>query len=156
MNQAGPANTGGLDLDTGESVGSKDMRAEIKDQGINLDRPATDNWRRQISGANGAEVRTVKLSDLAENLKFSDIKFKEQILDAFAKGKALDGVDIFRNSRGDKIATDDDGNEKVSQPMAVGDIFAVKRDNKHYLIECVKVNNTTNNNNDSYEFNIKF
>ncbi len=156
LNQAGPANTGGLDLDTGESVGSKDMRAEIKDQGINLDRPATDNWRRQISGANGAEVRTVKLSDLAENLKFSDIKFKEQILDAFAKGKALDGVDIFRNSRGDKIATDDDGNEKVSQPMAVGDIFAVKRDNKHYLIECVKVNNTTNNNNDSYEFNIKF
>ncbi len=156
LNQAGPAGTGGLDLDTGESVGSKDTRADIKDQGINLDRPATDNWRRQISGANGAEVRKVNLSDLAENLKFSDIKFQEQILDAFTKGKELEGVDIFRNSRGDKIATDDDGNEKVSQPLAVGDIFVVKRDNKHYLMECVKVDNTTNNNNDSYEFNIKF
>ncbi len=156
LNQAGPSGTGGLDLDTGESVGSRDTRADIKDQGINLDRPATDNWRRQIAGANGAEVRKVNLSDLAENLTFSNVQFQEQILDAFTKGKELEGVDIFRNSRGDKIATDDDGNEKVSQPIVVGDIFAVKRDNKHYLIECVKVNNTTNNNNDSYEFNIKF
>lgn len=156
LNQAGPAGTGGLDLDTGESTGSGDEAAEIQDEGINLDLSPDSNWRQQIAGVNGAVVRAIDLSTVAENLTFADVVFKEQIVDAFNAGSELDGIDIFRNGNGDVIASDDSGEETVSQPIAVGDVFSILRDGKYYLIECTAVNSTSNNNNDSYEFDIKF
>jgi hypothetical protein len=81
FNQGGPVGRGGLDLDTGESTGSNDPKAKIRDEGIDLGRPLASNWRQQISGANGSEVRYLKRGQygLAENFSFDDIKIKEQM-----------------------------------------------------------------------------
>lgn len=163
FSQAGPAGTGGLDLDTGKSVGSRDTLAEIQDEGINLDLPASQNWRQQISAVNDSEVRVVDFASFGDGqLSFDAIQFKEQVAEAFATGKALDGEDLSTNSNGSTIATDtsdeDFGEEEVSLPVIVGDVFAVRRGDRTYLIECTAVNVTTeqDNNNDSYEFSIKY
>ncbi len=157
LNQAGPSGTGGLDLDSGESTGSSDAAAEIQDEGINLDKDFDDNWRRQIAGVNGSVVRSVDLGAVAENLTFADIIYKEQIVDAFDAGTELsEEDDLFTNANGTKIVSDDDGNEKVSKPIVVGDVFGIVRDGKYYLIQCTAVNVTADNNNDNYQFDIKY
>ncbi|MEN0048808.1 MAG: hypothetical protein AAF806_17225 [Bacteroidota bacterium] len=151
LNQGGPAGTGGLDLDTGDGTGSSDDAAEIQDEGIDTDLTAANNWRQQISGANDAEVLFIDdLGKVVEGLTFDDVEFKEQIADAFAIGAALDGDDSNCS------CTDSTNGELVSQPVQVGDIFAIKRGDVTYLIQCTAVNVTDGDNNDSYEFSIKY
>ncbi|MEL6942588.1 MAG: hypothetical protein AAFO82_07960 [Bacteroidota bacterium] len=151
LNQGGPAGTGGLDLDDGSGTGSSADEAEIQDEGINLDLSASTNWRQQISGANDAEVLFIDdLGKVAEGLTFDAIEFKEQITDAFAIGAELDGDDSNCN------CSDSTNGEKVSQPVQEGDIFAIKRGDRTYLILCTKVNVTDSGNDDSYEFSIKY
>ncbi|MEM8524571.1 MAG: hypothetical protein AAGG68_08000 [Bacteroidota bacterium] len=151
LNQGGAAGTGGLDLDAGEGTGSNDDAAEIQDEGIDLDQTAANNWRQQISGANDAEVVFIDdLGNVVEGLTFEAVEFKEQITDAFAIGAALDGDDSNCN------CSDSTNGEAVSQPVQVGDIFAVKRGDVTYLLLCTAVNVVPDGNTDSYEFSIKY
>ena len=152
LNSAGPAGTGGLDLDTGEGTGSSDPAAEIQDEGIDYDKDASSNWRQQISGANGSEVRKVNLSQVAESLTFDKVEDKETVLAAFGAGATLAGSDTLENP------SDSDNNELVSTPVQVGDVFAVfgEATGRYYLLLCTAVNGTASSNGDSYEFSIKY
>ena len=151
FNQAGPAGFGGIDLDTGESTGSNDDSAELQDEGIDLDVVASNNWRRQISGANGAEVVFIDdLSKVIEGLTFDDVQYVEQILAAFDAGITLDGDDSNCN------CSDGTNGEMVSQPVNEGDIFAVRRDGRTYLVSISSVNVTESDNDDSYMLSIKY
>ncbi|MCO6478911.1 MAG: hypothetical protein J5I94_19910 [Phaeodactylibacter sp.] len=152
LNQAGPAGTGGLDLDTGNGTGSNAAEAEIQDEGIDLSLSVANNWRRQISAveANGVSVRTPDLSKLPEDFSFENITLKEQIQEAYNTGLALTGSDADCN------CTDGVSGEEVSEPVQVDDMFVVKKGDMYYIIVVTAVNVTDGDNNDSYEFNIKY
>ncbi|MEM9990523.1 MAG: hypothetical protein AAF738_02100 [Bacteroidota bacterium] len=152
LNQAGPAGTGGLDLDTGESTGSGAAAAEIQDEGIDFDKVAAENWRRQIAGVNGAVVRKADLFLVSDGLTFDQVDSKEQVLAAYDSSSALTGFDDFQNP------SDTNTGELVSQPIQIGDMFAVysASNERYYLLLCTNIDETTNNNNDSYTFSIKY
>lgn len=142
LNQAGPAGTGGLDLDLGEgtgTMGAGSEKAEIRDWGINLGLPNDQNWLRQIGPINNTVVRVP--GGLPGDFKFSDIATKEEIKGYYDAGTALP------NDSGTK-----------SEPVEVGDFFVVKSadGSRYYFLECTEVNVTPNNNEDYYEFSIKY
>lgn len=144
LNSAGPAGQGGLDLDTGEGTGTVDSDAtailgEIKDEGIDINLPNDENWKAQISGMNGAEIRS--LSSSVESFDFESVTRMDELETYFTNGDALPN-------------TNDDG-EATSNAVVVGDVFLVNRDSKIYLIEVTDVIATTDNNNDAIEFRIK-
>jgi hypothetical protein len=133
LNQAGPAGTGGLDLDAGNSTGSADASAEIRDQGIDLAEPNATNWIQKISGVNGAEIRYA--GNLPDGSNYEDITTQEEIEGAFTNSDALSGG--------------------ISSVVAVGDEFVVESAGKYYFLLVTEVNITTNNNSDNYVFSIK-
>ena len=137
LNQAGPAGTGGLDLDGGNGVGSADASAEIRDNGIDGG-PVTSNWLQTISTANGATIRTLNAAAMGENYDFATVTTIEEVQAAW-----------------------DNGNEVVGNStatLAVGDEFIVQAEDlsRRYLLQVVEVNATTDNNDDNYVFNIKY
>ncbi|MCB0569216.1 MAG: hypothetical protein KDC66_05615 [Phaeodactylibacter sp.] len=158
FNQAGPAGTGGLDLDDGVGVGSSAAEAEIQDEGVNRSLPQSSNWRKQISAvdANGVIMREVDTSKLPENFSFDNVATQEQIKEAYDTGKTLAGNDAPCD------CTDATANEQVSDPVAVGDLFAVKKGDRYYLIVIDEVNevyiapDTPGNNDDNYVLSIKY
>lgn len=142
LNQAGPAGTGALDLDTGDGTGTTgagSSAADIRDWGIDLGLPNDQNWLRQIGPINGTEVRVP--GGLPGDFKFTDIATKEEIEGYFAAGSALP------NDSGSK-----------SDPVQVGDFFVVKSSDgtRFYFLECTEVNVTPADNADYYEFSIKY
>lgn len=144
LNQGGPTGTGGLDLDTGQGTGSADTKAEIRDEGI-VNSNNDPTWKQQISAANNSTVRYIKKGQngVAESFSFASINIKEQIVSLWGNGVAFT-----------KKSTDN--NRDVSEKVAVGDIFIVKRDDKYYLLETKAVKVTTTDNTDSYTFDVKF
>lgn len=144
LNQGGPTGTGGLDLDTGASTGSADTKAEIRDEGIVND-VNDPTWKQQISAANNSAIKYIKKGQngVAENFSFASINIKEQIVSLWGNGVAFT-----------KKSTDN--NRDVSDKVAVGDIFIVKRDDKYYLLETKSIKVTTTDNTDSYTFDVKF
>jgi len=143
FNRAGPAGTGGLDLDTGASTGSMDPEAEIKDEGIDISLPNSTNWIRRISGTNDAQVRELKplQNGLPENFTFAGINSQEEIQSIWANGILFE-----MNSNGDL----------TSNFVEVGNVFIVERQGKFYVIEIIEINETQDNNNDNYVIDIKF
>jgi hypothetical protein len=131
LNSAGPAGTGGLDLDNGAGTGSADAAAEIRDLGIDLGLPAATNWRQQIAPANNAELRKAPAG-----LTFGSITTKEQIEAGF-------------NAAGANIANSDKLNG--------GELFYVRRNTNYYLIRIATVTIRPNmgDNSDFYEVDIK-
>lgn len=129
FNQAGPAGTGGLDLDNGTGTGSADTNAEIRDMGIDLGQPPATNWRQQIAPANNAELRMAPAGTT-----WAEIATKEAIQAGF-------------NASGANIT--------MTSKLNGGELFFVKRDNKYYFIRIANVNVTTSDNNDNYEIDIK-
>jgi hypothetical protein len=129
FNQAGPAGTGGLDLDTGIGTGSADTNAEIRDMGIDLGQPPATNWRQQIAPVNMSELRAAPAGTT-----WDEIATKESIQAGF-------------NASGANI--------NMTSKLQGGELFFVRRDNKYYFIRIAKVNVTTDNNNDNYEIDIK-
>ena len=141
LNQAGPAGTGGINLFTGESVGSSAAEATIRDEGIDLDLPAASNWKRQISGANGSTIRTVG-ADQPETFSFGNVQFTEEIINLFDTGSDL----ITQNAAG----------RDVTAFVIEGDVFIVKNGDNHFLVEVTKIVQTEDTNDDYYELSIKY
>jgi len=143
FNAAGVAGTGGLDLDDGTGLGSTDLEVEIKDEGIDLDAQVSQNWKKQISGANGAEVRSVisGQNGTVEGFTFENITLKEEVIASFDSGVAF-------------TQTNDD-NEMISNQVFEGDVFAVKNDGRYYLLVIREINVVTNGNADHYVIDIK-
>ena len=142
LNQAGPAGTGALDLDDGNSVGTTGAgseTAEIRDWGIDLGLPVATNWRRQIGPINNTTMRYA--GGLPGDFKFADIATKEEIVDYYAAGTALPN----------------DGGTK-SDEVNVGDYFVVRNadGSRYYFLEVIEVNVTPADNGDNYKFNIKY
>ncbi len=143
LNQAGPAGTGGLDLDTGNGTGTQpsDVDAEIKDNGIDLSQPVDQNWIRRISPMNGAEIRTPG-ANFPSDFDFATVATKEEIQAFFNDGEALPAENA--------------NSEPMSDVVEVGDIFFVLRDGRYYLLEVTDITITPSDNSDSYTFNIKY
>ena len=151
LNQAGPAGQGGIDLDNGQSVGSQSAAAEIQDEGIDLALQPANNWRRQISSVNGTEIRTPDRGRLPEGFSFDNITLKDQIIEAYNTGLALQGADNAAEPSDVETET-----EVVSEPVEAGNLFIVKKGEQYYIVRIDAVNVTTNNNNDRYELSIKY
>lgn len=137
LNQAGPAGTGGLDLDTGVGTGSADVESEIRDNGIDAG-PVADNWLRTISTINGATIRTLNRDAMLETYDFAAVTTIEEVQEAWDLGNEVVG-----NS---------------TEMLAVGDEFIVQNSDasRRYLLQVVEVNLTADDNSDSYKFNIKY
>ena len=140
LNQAGPAGTGGINLFTGESVGSSAAEAHIRDEGIDIEKTNDVNWNQQISGVNGSIIRT--LGNQPETFNFDNIQFTEEIVSLFETGDDL----IVQNGAG----------RFLTPFVLVGDVFVVQNGGNYFLLEVTNVNVTANDNNDFYEFSIKY
>ena len=140
LNSAGPSGTGGLDLDNGNSTGSMDTEAEIKDNGIDNNLPAEENWFRTISpiSDNGVSMKQLIAGQggLPEGFKFSDVAFKEDLVDFFTSG-----VDLTNNQ---------------SNIVQIEDVFIVTREGKYWMLEVIEIVTDPNGNDDSYKFDIKY
>ena len=141
---------GGLDLDSGSAVPFQDTTADLKDQGIDGRIPTgMENWRAQISGANGATVKLVDLMTLPDGTTYESINTQEMVAMAYDSASDLDGDDSFDqlpNTQG----------EVVSQTIQEGDIFAVLRNDRRYLVRFDTVTYVPNSNTDSYSVSIKY
>ncbi len=138
LNAAGPAGTGGLDLNTGVGTGSADASADIKDEGIDGG-PIDTNWKQQISGTNGSTVKYLVAGQngLAEGFTFGGVDSKETVTAIFDNGVDFSGG--------------------VSNEVVVGDMFSVRNSaGETFALLVTAVSTTTDNNSDSYTFDIKF
>lgn len=152
-NQAGPAGKGAIDLDNGNSTGTSDVAAELRDMGIDSLAGSGDNWRRRIGGINGTEVRYV--GNTNSSAEFATVASKEAIVAAFDGGD-----DLITAST---IPTDHLnvwGNYKVSDVVSQGDVFAVYKssNNTYYLVVINSITETTAlaDNTDHYNVSIKY
>ena len=145
LNAAGPAGTGGLDLDTGVGTGSSDPLAEIRDQGIDQSQSLAQNWIKRIAPVNGSNMVFVlpTVDNISEAFSFEGVDVKEQI------------SAIFDAGAGTTLGVDGNGNPE-SFIMEVGDIYALQRDGVSYLFILREINETPDNNEDNYVFDIKF
>ena len=149
FNASGGMN-GGLDLDTGESVAFNSPDAEIEDEGINLN-ASGENWRTQISATNDAVLRIANLAGLGDGISFGDIDTQEDIASLFDSGTTPDGSDSFPAVGGDASTS-----EVVTQVLQEGDVLAVRRGGRSYLIRIDAINFVAGSNNDSYTVSIKY
>lgn len=143
FNAAGPAGTGGLDLDTGNGTGSSDALSEIRDQGIDIGQSNDVNWIKKIAAINGSSMVFLSPGNggLSETFTFASVEVKEQIAEVFTSGVTLN--------------TDADGNPE-SFFMEVGDMYALERDGTYYLFVVREINETPDNNDDNYVIDIQF
>lgn len=148
-------NFGGLDLDSGMAVSFNSVDAEIEDEGLdNTIAVGMENWRTQISASNDAELRIADLSVLGDGTSFDDVVFSEAIGQAFDAGNAtLGGSD---DSNFNDIPGDDSNTEIVTTALQEGDVFAVRRAGKNYLIRIDEVNFVSSSNLDNYKISIKW
>lgn len=141
LNAGGMAGQGGIDLLTGESTGSRFsnqapndtsyLRADLKDEGIDTNLPAAQNWKQMISEINDSDLRIPDPST-----DFTTVTTKEDILAAWALG-----VDA-----------------SASNKVELGDTFLIysEQDDTYFIINTTNIVVTPNNNNDYYEFTIKY
>lgn len=153
LNQGGAAGTGGLDLDTGEGLGSQNSAAEIRDLGLDCTIvPGTaETWRRQIGSVNNANMVAVDPTDVSENFSFDIVDTQELIVAAYDAGRTLsDGTSTNCGNGATTAVTD------VSDAVQVGDLFAVQANGTFYLIRIDEVNTVMNANTDNYVISIKY
>jgi hypothetical protein len=132
VNNKDGQNKGGLDMDTGTTVAFNSAMAEIRDKGITLSLPNAQNWYQQILPVNGAELRLPDLT-ASENFSYDNANSRAAIVAAFDSGIA----------------------KTESDPVAVNDLFLVKRDDNYYLMQCTNVVVKPTDNSDYYEFKVK-
>lgn len=131
-NAASSVNTGGLNLQTGNSTGAGNSSAHIKDMGTDGG-PVASNWIQKIAPVinNGVSVRI-----LSSEINYSEIQFSSQIKELYANGTEV-------SSSGT--------NEKTK----VGDTFVARKGENYYLFTIRKVNITTLSDEDNFEIAIK-
>lgn len=144
LNSDGPVGQGGCDLSTGFSVGSNDAVADVKDEGIDISRPNADNWRQQISGANGTALKQLipNQNGLSENFTFESVTTDLQIQEIWDNGVSFTAMN--------------DDNELISDIVEVGDLFIANNAADFYLIVVRQVNKTDTDNMDGYLLDISF
>jgi len=144
LNRAGPAGTGGLDLDEGNGTGSSDASAELKDNGIDVNVGAASNWLQRISGANGTVLKALVpgSNGLLEDFTYASITTDAGIRDIWGNATDLIGTN----------ADLDPWTEEVQ----VGDIFIAERDGKYYIMNVTEVFIDPVGNEDYYKMDIKF
>ncbi|WP_026231904.1 hypothetical protein [Neolewinella persica] len=148
-------NFGGIDLDNGTAVRFNSPDAEIEDEGLdNTIAVGMENWRTQISASNNAELRIADLSLLGDGTTFDDVVFSEAIAQAFDDGNAVLGGSDASNFM--DIPGDDSNTEIVTTALQAGDVFAVRRDGRSYLIRIDEVNFVAGSNLDNYKISIKW
>ncbi len=141
LNAGGQAGQGGIDLLTGESTGTKFvqsapndtsyLRADLKDEGIDINLPAAQNWKQMVSEVNNSDLRIPDPST-----DFTTVTTKEDILAAWALG-----VDA---SASDKVELDDTF------------LIYSEQDDTYFIINTTNIVITPSDNNDYYEFTIKY
>lgn len=147
LNQGGPAGTGALDLDntdiSGGSVGTNNVDAELKDEGIDVSQPDNLNWIQRISGINGSTMKQLipRENGLSENFSFASVTTDVELAGIWGNGVDFTSM----NANG----------EPISKVVEVGDLYILNRDAKYYLLEVTNVNVTPADNTDSYTFNVK-
>lgn len=153
-NQAGPAGRGALDLDEGLSTGlttngeTTPDQAEIRDCGIDSTNSVLQFWRKQITYVNGTELRYVGTS--VGDAGFGDILSKETVAAAFDAAAPVASTPVTEGGNPTW------GSYKVSAVVKVGDIFAVKKPSRTYLLRIDDIVETGDNNLDNYEISIKY
>lgn len=138
LNQSGPQGQGGINLFTGESTGTVESDptsdlAHIRDQGIDLDKVAAENWIQQIAPMNGSLIKVP-----AVGLEFDALNTSADIEAAF-------------NDTGSSDLEFADG-EKV----AVDDVYLIENSGSYFIIRITDINVTTGDNLDFYEMTIKY
>ena len=136
LNQAGPAGTGGLDLDTGTGTGSSDANSELRDWGIDTSLPVDQNWIQKIGAINNSTLRVVDQS--IDIFDFDAVTTVEEIADEWSKALPI--------------------TDNMTDVVMVGDVFVVNNtDNgRTYLLHVDEVNVTDSDNSDNYVFSIKY
>ncbi len=120
FNSGGPSGTGGLDLDDGDSTGSSDASAEIRDLGT------AANWTMQFAPitANNVNLR-------ASTADFDNTFFKEEVAAAYNAGTDVSNATAVI---GDVYAVERDG---VFYLLKVVDVVEVS-DNSDYIMFDIK------------------
>jgi hypothetical protein len=153
-NQAGPAGRGALDLDEGLSTGiatngeTTPDQAEIRDCGIDSTSMTLQFWRKQIAHLNGTALRYVGTS--VGDATFDDILSKEAVSTAFDNADAVSASPVTADGNPTW------GSYQVSNVVKEGDIFAVKKTGRIYLIHIDKIVETGADNQDNYAISIKY
>lgn len=130
-NAGGPEGQGAINLITGESVGSDDAGAHLRDLGIDDSLPVATNWLQQIAAANATEELRIP----ASAVDFASIQYKEDIQDIYDAGTAITESDKLNG----------------------GEVFVLKTLSGAYvLVQIESVNVVTDSNEDSYTINAKF
>lgn len=132
-NRSGMQN-GGFDFETFATVPSSSADADIRDRGnISM---TSQTWLQSIEAVNGATVRRLIAGQggLAETFDFATVTFKEDLQDFYAQGSAYD-----------------------NDALQVGDLLAVSTaSGAVYIVSIANINVTDDDNDDSYEFDIKY
>lgn len=151
FNQAGPAGTGGLDLDTGDGTGSASASAELRDMGIDSLAGSGDNWRRRIGGINGVNVRYAGNG----SIEFDNVASKDAIVALYDGADDLQAANTYTGGNIEVW-----GNFKVSGVVEVGDVFVVYKSSSetYYLVvvDAIEENTTLGDNSDNYTLSIKY
>ncbi len=152
-NEAGGDNSGGLDFDTGTRTGANDVNADVQDEGVRFQGQDVV-WRKQISVVNTSD--SIRYYPAVRKIKVDEFCYKEQLAAAFEAALPLDGDDELEAS----LVSDKTIQENVSNPVDIGDVFVLRKGASmpftYYLFECTDVNDPANNENDYYEFLVKF
>ncbi len=150
-NQAGPVGKGGIDLDNGNSTGSADAAAELRDMGIDSLAGSGDNWRRRIGGVGGTTVRFAGNG----SVEFGNVASKEAIVSIYENATDLLPASTYTTGNIDVW-----GNFKVSETVNEGDAFVVYKsaNNTYYLVIVNTITETTTlgDNTDKYNVSIKY
>ena len=139
-NRSGP-DRGALDLDTGEAVASTgNTDSELQDLGNN----SQGQWLRQVQVENDAEMRVL--------VPATDDTGGAMAMTRFRNTTTVDGLlDLYDEAANDTTTT---------ETIVPGTIAIVRREidgaeDKFFLVLFKAVNNTTDNNRDSYTVDIK-
>ena len=123
---------GGLNLYTGTSVAYNSADAQLRDKGIDINRPLASNWLQQVIPVNDAILK-VPGSNQLEGFSFESITSHDALVAAF--------------NVGDQVTESD--------KLQVDDILLVQKDDDYFILKVTQVVVTDANNDDYYEFSIK-
>ena len=135
LNQGGDDGHGGVDLHTGVETGTgagtnpeADSIADLKDNGIDLNKIAPENWIQRISPINNS---VLKVPDAA--FSYDAVTVKEELPEAYELGTEI----------------------TLSDVVEIGDEFLVKSAGTIFAVKVTNVVVTAGDNKDYYELSVK-